>query len=54
MPPQSYTSFGDMAMQIGLSRIYAGIHNRYACEAGRIQGQKIGKNILEDIKFLKE
>lgn len=53
MPPQSYTSFGDMADQIGLSRLYAGIHTRYSCEAGRTQGQKIGQNILNKIKFLK-
>jgi hypothetical protein len=54
MPPQSYTSFSDMAQQIGLARIYAGIHTRYACEAARMEGQKIAQNILNDIKFLKE
>jgi PAP2 superfamily len=51
MPPQSYTSFSDLAVKIGLSRIYGGIHTRYACEKGREQGQKIAKNILSKIKF---
>ena len=54
MPPQSYSSFSDMASQIGMSRVYAGIHTRHVCEAGRTQGQKIAKNILDKVKFLKE
>jgi hypothetical protein len=54
MPPQSYSSFSDMAQQIGMSRVYAGIHTRYACDAGRLQGQKIAQNILDKVKFLKE
>ena len=54
MPPQSYASFSDMAEQIGVSRLYAGIHTRHACEAARTEGQKIGQNILKDVKFLKE
>jgi len=54
MPPQSYTSFGDMATQIGLARLCAGIHTRYACDAARVEGQRIAQNILNDIKFLKE
>ena len=54
MPPQSYSSFSDMAKQIGLSRVYAGIHTRYACEAARLQGQKIARTILNTLKFKKE
>ena len=54
MPPQSYSSFSDMASQIGMSRVYAGIHTRHVCEAGRTQGQKIAQNILDKVKFLKE
>jgi len=54
MPVQSYISFSDMASQIGASRVYAGIHTRYACDAGRIEGQKIAENILSILKFKKE
>ncbi|HEY5772633.1 MAG TPA: vanadium-dependent haloperoxidase, partial [Chitinophagaceae bacterium] len=54
MPPQSYTSFSDMAEQIGLSRLYAGIHTRYVCDVARVMGNKIAQNILNDVKFLKE
>jgi hypothetical protein len=54
MPPQYYTSFSDMAEQIGVSRLYAGIHTRYACDAARTMGNKIAQNILNDVKFLKE
>jgi hypothetical protein len=54
MPPQSYTSFSDMAAQIGVSRLYAGIHTRYACDAARTMGNKIAQNILSDVIFLKD
>jgi hypothetical protein len=54
MPPQYYTSFSDMAEQIGESRIYAGIHTRFACDVARTMGNKIAQNILSDVKFLKE
>ena len=54
MPAQSYTSFSDMAEQIGLSRLYAGIHTRYACDAAREMGNQIAQNILNDVRFLKE
>ena len=54
MPAQYYSSFSDMAEQIGWSRVLAGIHTRYACDAARTQGQKIAQNILNQIKFLKE
>ena len=54
MPPQLYSSFSDMASQIGISRVYAGIHTRYACDAGRTEGRKIAQNILSIVKFLKE
>jgi len=54
MPPQSYTSFTDMARQIGLSRVYAGIHTTYACDAALAEGQRIAQNILKDVKFLKD
>ena len=54
MPPQSYSSFSDMAAQIGMSRVYAGIHTRYACDAARTQGEKIAQNILDKVNFLKD
>jgi len=37
-----------------MSRVYAGIHTRHVCEAGRTQGQKIAEIILTIVKFLKE
>lgn len=51
MPPQTYTSFSDMAQQIGDARVLAGIHTRYACNEARIQGQKIAQNILNTLQF---
>lgn len=54
MPPQVYSSFADMAEQIGLSRVYAGIHYQLSCEAGRTQGNKIAENIERIVRFKKE
>jgi hypothetical protein len=51
MPPQVYSSFSDMAVQIGRSRVLAGIHTTYACETGRKQGNIIAKNILRKLSF---
>jgi len=51
MPPQVYANFGDMAKQIGDSRVFAGIHTRYACIVGREQGNKIASNIIKRLKF---
>jgi hypothetical protein len=53
MPPQVYSSFSDMAAQIGRARVLAGIHYTYSCEKGRIQGYKIARNIERKLKFRK-
>ncbi len=54
MPDQHYTSFYDMADQIGKSRVYAGIHYTTSCVEGNTLGQKVARNILNTLKFKKE
>jgi hypothetical protein len=54
MPPQSYTSWADMAQQIGNARVLAGIHTRNACVIARQQGNKVAQNIENKLKFLKD
>ena len=54
MPAQNYSSFADMAAQIGNARVLAGIHTRHACVQGRLQGQIVAQNILNKIQFLKQ
>ena len=53
MPPQSYASFSELSAAIGMSRVYGGIHTRFACEEGTKQGKKIAQNILNKVHFLK-
>ena len=53
MAPRTYTSFYNMAQEIGDSRVYAGIHYKASCEAGKEQGIKIAQNINRKLKFLK-
>ena len=54
MAPRTYTSFYQMAQEIGDSRVYGGIHYRIACTEGNKQGRKIAQNINNTLKFLKD
>lgn len=54
MAPRTYNSFNQMAVDIGLSRVYAGIHYTYSCVEGKKQGEKIAQNVLNILKFKKE
>jgi hypothetical protein len=54
MAPRTYSSFYQMAQEIGDSRVYGGIHYRVACAEGNKQGRKIAENINNTLKFLKE
>ena len=54
MSPRSYQSFFDMVDDIGMSRVYAGIHYRYTCVESTKQGARIANNILNALKFKKE
>ena len=53
MAPRHYHSFSQMAEEIGISRVYAGIHYRASFEKGRKQGNKIAANILRNVRFKK-
>jgi hypothetical protein len=50
---RSYTSFYDMMEDISLSRLYGGIHTRFACELGNAQGLKTAANVENKVKFRK-
>ncbi|HEV8273633.1 MAG TPA: vanadium-dependent haloperoxidase [Chitinophagaceae bacterium] len=54
MAPRHYNSFYEMAVDVGKSRVYAGIHYTYSCVAGNSQGKKIAENILNILKFKNE
>ena len=54
MAPRSFNSFDELTQEIGTSRVYAGIHYRISCERAALQGKKIGQNIENKLKFLKE
>ena len=53
MAPRAYTSFHQMAEEIGDSRVYGGIHYRIACTEGNKSGRKIARNILNILQFKK-
>jgi PAP2 superfamily len=43
--PRTFTKFSDYANEVGLSRIYGGIHIRSSDFIGLDQGDKVGKNV---------
>jgi hypothetical protein len=45
-----YRGFSEAAQENGLSRIYAGIHFRYAVKEGRRQGRSIGQAVAEALQ----
>ncbi|NJK95901.1 MAG: hypothetical protein HC905_14200 [Bacteroidales bacterium] len=45
---RSFTSFKQAADENADSRVRAGIHFRFACEAGQEMGDKIGKWIVQN------
>jgi hypothetical protein len=47
---RSYKGFSDAAEENGLSRLYAGIHFRYAVREGRRQGRGIGQAVAEALR----
>jgi len=53
MAPRTYNSFDEMAVDVGRSRVYAGIHYTYSCVEGKKQGEKIAWNVLNILKFKK-
>jgi hypothetical protein len=49
LPIRHFKSFNDAAAEAGISRLYGGIHYRSAIEHGQIQGEKVGKLVLEKL-----
>jgi len=43
--PRTFTKFSDYANEVGLSRIYGGIHLRSSDFTGLAQGDKVGQNV---------
>lgn len=45
--PRTYPSFWAMANEAAISRLYGGIHYRDAIEEGLVQGQCIGRQVVD-------
>jgi hypothetical protein len=53
IPPRSFNSFQEAASQVGLSRLYGGIHYRRGNEAGLKCGRQVGQFVFEQVKTRK-
>ena len=54
LQPLTFHSFTELKKAIGDSRVYAGIHYAPSCVQGIQLGEKVGQNVLNTLKFLKE
>ena len=52
-PSRHYNSFEELAQEMAIARVYAGIHYKPAVNAGIALGKKVAQNILNNIHFLK-
>jgi PAP2 superfamily len=50
--PRQFKSFEEAAQEASMSRIYAGVHFRQACEVGLEQGKRIGR-IVNKLNWMK-
>jgi membrane-associated phospholipid phosphatase len=53
MAPRTYDSFYAIVTEVGIARVYEGIHTKIACDAGLLEGLKVAQNIDSKLKFLK-
>jgi hypothetical protein len=52
-PSRHYNSFEELAQEMAIARVYAGIHYKPAVNAGVALGKKVAQNILNNVHFLK-
>lgn len=52
-PSRHYNSFEELAQEMAIARVYAGIHYKPAVNAGVTLGKKVAQNILNNVHFLK-
>lgn len=53
-PSRHYNSFEELAQEMAIARVYAGIHYKPAVYAGVALGKKVAQNILNNVQFRKE
>jgi len=49
MAPRTYKSFCAIALEVSISRLYAGIHYHPSLDVGIVQGRKVANNILNKL-----
>lgn len=54
LPPRTIHSFRDAALEASMSRVYGGIHYRFAIESGIEQGHCVKDKILNKIRIRKD
>lgn len=50
LPARQFKSFLEASDEAAISRLYGGIHYRPACANGVVQGEKIGRYVVENLK----
>ena len=53
LPARNYSSFENLAQEMGNSRVFGGIHYQPSVDKGIAMSKKVCSNILSKVKFLK-
>ncbi len=53
IPARSFTSIRDAAKEAAISRVYGGIHFKYSCDIGNVQGIQVGTLVVQRLKMKK-
>jgi len=52
LPIRSFTSFNQAASEAAISRMYGGIHYRFAVEIGFKQGRDLGEFVVNNLNMI--
>jgi hypothetical protein len=53
LPARSYNSFNHLAKEVSDARVFAGIHYQETDDKSRVLGEKVSRNVLRKVEFLK-
>ncbi len=51
---RSFPSVREAAKEAAISRVYGGIHYKYSCDIGNLQGRKVGEFVVHRLKMKKQ
>jgi membrane-associated phospholipid phosphatase len=54
IPPRSFTSVRNAAVEAGISRVYGGIHYKHSCDIGNAEGKLVGQLVNQRLHMMRK